>query len=80
MSVKIELNEHSADDIKTINELKSLGFSDEEIQDIYDRSYKNKTCGRCKHDGEFGDIPGSSCYLCKRNPEDHRIDWWEEKK
>lgn len=39
-----------------------------------------KTCGRCVHDGESADIVGSSCYLCKRNPEDHRIDWFEEKK
>lgn len=41
---------------------------------------ENKTCGRCIHDEESADIVGSSCYLCKRNPEDHRIDWFEEKK
>lgn len=39
-----------------------------------------KTCGRCIHDGESGNIVGSTCYMCKRNPEDHRIDWFEEKK
>lgn len=51
-----------------------MAYSDE-IAERY------KTCGRCVHDGE-GDqnISGSTCYLCKRNPEDHRIDWFEEKK
>lgn len=39
-----------------------------------------KTCGRCIHDGESGDIIGSTCHLCKRNPDDHRIDWFEERK
>lgn len=38
-----------------------------------------KTCGRCIHD-EDGDIVGSACYLCKRNPSDHRIDWFEERR
>lgn len=38
-----------------------------------------KTCGRCIHDEESADIVGSSCYLCKRNPTDNRIDWFEEK-
>lgn len=36
-----------------------------------------ETCSNCIHEGESGDIVGSSCYLCKRNPEDHRIDWFE---
>lgn len=40
-----------------------------------------KTCGRCIHDGESNpNIVGSTCYLCKRNLDDHRIDWFEEKK
>lgn len=39
-----------------------------------------KTCGRCVHDGDGADIRGSTCYLCKRNPDDHRIDWFEERK
>ena len=43
-----------------------------------DLSEKYKTCGRCIHDEE-GDIVGSSCYLCKRNPDDHRIDLFEER-
>ena len=43
-----------------------------------DLSEKYKTCGRCIHDEE-GDIVGSACYLCKRNPDDHRIDLFEER-
>ena len=39
-----------------------------------------KTCGRCIHDNESSDIVGSTCYMCKRNPDDHRIDWFEKKK
>lgn len=39
-----------------------------------------KTCGRFIHEGESGDISGSSCYLCSRNPVDHRIDWFEERR
>lgn len=47
-----------------------------------DLEERYKTCGRCVHDGEGNpNISGSTCYLCKRNPEgDHRIDWFEEKK
>lgn len=43
-------------------------------------SEQYKTCGRCIRDGESSDIVGSTCYMCKRNPDDHRIDWFEEKK
>lgn len=39
-----------------------------------------KTCGRCIHDGDSPDIRGSFCYLYCRNPDDHRIDWFEERK
>ena len=39
-----------------------------------------KTCNGCVRVGEGLDISGSTCYLCKRNPVDHRIDWFEEKK
>lgn len=42
--VNIELTEHSADDVKAIQMLKKLGFSDEEIQAIYDKSYKSNNC------------------------------------
>ena len=41
---------------------------------------RNKKCGRCVHDGEGSPgIAGATCYLCKRNPDDNRIDWFEEK-
>lgn len=39
-----------------------------------------KTCGRCVHDGDSPDIVESTCYMCKRNPDDHRIDWFEKKR
>ena len=46
-----------------------------------DLEERYKTCGRCIHDGESNlNIVGSTCYLCKRNLDDHRIDWFEEKK
>ena len=54
--------------------------TDEGLKRELEKEEKLKTCSRCVHDGESTDIAGSTCYLCKRNPEDHRIDWWEEKK
>ena len=39
---------------------------------------ENKTCDGCVRVGEGSDISGSTCYLCQRNPVDHRIDWFEE--
>lgn len=39
---------------------------------------ENKTCDGCVRVREGLDISGSTCYLCKRNPVDHRIDWFEE--
>lgn len=48
---------------------------------MIDLDERYKTCGRCVYDGEGSpDIVGSTCYLCKRNPTDNRIDWFEEKK
>ena len=41
---------------------------------------ENKTCDGCVRVGEGLDIVGSTCYLCKRNPVDHRIDWFEEER
>ena len=38
-----------------------------------------KTCGRCIHDSEDPNIIQSICYLCKRNSDDNRIDWFEER-
>ena len=40
---------------------------------------ENKTCDVCVYVGDGLDISGSTCYLCKRNPVDHRIDWFEER-
>lgn len=33
-----------------------------------------KTCGRCVHDEDDKDDPGSICYLCSRNFADNRPD------
>ena len=49
-------------------------------QSSNDLPERYKTCGRCIHDGDCPDIVGSYCYNCKRNPNDHRIDWFEAKK
>lgn len=38
-----------------------------------------KTCGRCIHDVDNPNINTSKCYLCRRNSDDHRIDWFEER-
>lgn len=54
--------------------------TDEGLKRELEQEEKFKTCGRCKYEEESGDIVGSTCYMCARNPEDHRIDWWEEKK
>jgi hypothetical protein len=39
----------------------------------------NKTCDVCIHAEDRKDNSASICYLCKRNPVDHRTDWFEEK-
>ena len=41
--ITINLNETSAEDVKAIMELRKMGFSDEYIQELYDRSEKTKT-------------------------------------
>lgn len=52
-----------------------------EESNMNDLEERYKTCGRCVHDGEDDpNIVGTTCYLCKRNPDDHRIDWFESKK
>lgn len=38
--ITIKLNDKSAEDVKAIQELKSMGFSDEQIQEWYDNSQK----------------------------------------
>jgi hypothetical protein len=40
--IKIELNDMTADDVKCIEELRSLGYSDEYIQEIYDTVMRNR--------------------------------------
>ena len=41
---------------------------------------KYKTCGRLIYTEDSSDIVGSSGYLWKRNPDDHRSDCFEERK
>ena len=55
-------------------EIKMAPYEESELYERY------KTCGRCIHYGESSDIVGSTCYKCKRNPDYHRIDWFEERK
>lgn len=40
--ITIELNDSTADDVKCIEELRSLGFSDDYIQRLYDLSLRNR--------------------------------------
>lgn len=40
--IKIELNDMTADDVKCIEELRSMGYSDEFIQAIYDTVMRNR--------------------------------------
>lgn len=55
-------------------EIKMEPYKESELDERY------KTCGRCVYDGDSPNISGSTCYMCKRNPDDHRIDWFEERK
>lgn len=38
--------------------------------------YMNMICAKCKN-ADTPDAVGTKCYLCKRNPIDHRIDAYE---
>ena len=40
--ITIELNDQTADDVKCIQELQAMGFSDEYIQSIYDACLKGR--------------------------------------
>jgi hypothetical protein len=40
--ITIELNDMTADDVKCIEELRSMGYSDEYIQAIYDTVMRNR--------------------------------------
>lgn len=43
MSIRIQLDKNAAEDAKIILQLKKMGMSDEEIQEIYDRSHPVKS-------------------------------------
>ena len=36
-------------------------------------------CDGCKYCGCGYDVFGSCCFMCKRNPTDHRIDFFKDK-
>ena len=40
--ITIELNDMTADDVKCIEELRSMGYSDEYIQEIYNIAMRNR--------------------------------------
>ena len=40
--ITIELNDHTAEDVKCIQELQAMGFSDEYIQELYNRSIQRE--------------------------------------
>jgi hypothetical protein len=44
--INIVLNENTAEDVKCIQELREMGFSDEMIQRIYDMAYRPNGEGR----------------------------------
>ena len=62
-------------DCTTLSDTKTIF----DIMPENDISERYKTCGRCIYDGESSDIVGCTCYICKRNPDDHRIDYFEKK-
>ena len=49
--ITIQLNEHSAEDYRAIQQLRKLGYDEEEIQQLYDeqqeKDRQEKTKGRC---------------------------------
>lgn len=40
MAIHINLDDHTEEDVKAIQMMRELGFSEEEIQDAYDRQKK----------------------------------------
>lgn len=80
--VNIKLNEHTAEDVKCIQELQAMGIPDEIIQKYYDMVYPSdldakmdtepdRSCFNCANDGL--DVP--QCKECAGN--DFR--WFREK-
>lgn len=49
--INIKLNDHTAEDVKCIQELQAMGIPDEVIQRYYDMVYR-PDCGERKDDGE----------------------------
>lgn len=43
--ITVELNKHTAEDVKIIQELQALGLSDEQIQKAYDREKTKRGAG-----------------------------------
>lgn len=41
--VTVELNERTAEDVKAIQAMRELGFSDKEIQEKYDKEIKDES-------------------------------------
>jgi SOS response regulatory protein OraA/RecX len=48
--ITIELNDHTAEDVKCIQELQAMGFSDEYIQELYNKSLKTEKDNERKAD------------------------------
>lgn len=64
--IEIKLNEYSAEDVKAIQELKAMGFSDEQIQKWYDNSHNADIAEviRCKDCKQAEELP-SGLFRCK---------------
>lgn len=48
-----------------------------EVEMAYVLAEPYESCSMCAHKGNTYEIMGSTCYLCRRNPVDNRIDWFE---
>lgn len=51
--IEIQFNDHMAEDVKCIQELREMGFSDEYIQRLYDISIKNEASKKAQQKGEM---------------------------
>ena len=83
MSIKIELNQYSAEDVKLINELKEFGLPDEFIQKAYDETQKRRVendCSGCVYEDADGLTTAiSNCVCCSRNVEFAKNDYYVKK-
>ena len=48
--ITIQLNDHTAEDVKCIQELQAMGIPDEEIQRLYDISLQREKKRSADHD------------------------------